>query len=111
MKITQPTLQKQEALAELTIYLRRIQIIRNLTDLDLLEVINSAGAGLLQQTLQDKALAMAAMPKANREDETAVIPRISTRRPDGKLSVVFPRTVGTETVDVAEYRDRMGDDD
>lgn len=101
--------------------------MHSLSDLDLLEVINSAGAFLLQQTLQDKALAMAApVTKINREAETAVIPRItdvsnpaeSNRRMGGKLRSRFAKTIGNDTVDVAEFRDsvaevqdRMGDGD
>jgi len=54
MKLTAKTQDKQAALAELMIFLRRIQIGRSLGDLDLLEVLNAAGADLLRQTLHDQ---------------------------------------------------------
>lgn len=63
MKLTEPNQDKQAALAELTIYLRRVQIVRGLSDLELLEVFNAVGAGLLRQTLHDQT-------------ETGIIPMI-----------------------------------
>lgn len=91
MRMTQET--QQAALAELTIFLRKIQITRNLSDLELLEVLNAAGADLLKQTLQD-------------QDVTTVIPKIPAALPP-KLRSRFKRPVGNDIVDLAEYVDSL----
>ena len=44
------------------------------------------------------------MPHVPREDETAVIPKIVVRE---KMQSKYPRPVGRDTNDVAEYRDAI----
>jgi len=94
MKMTQTNQHKQAALAELTIFLRKVQITRTLSDLDLLEVINSAGADLLSQTMQDQSA-------------TGIIPKIPAWPRDESNKVqVIPKVAGTATVDLAEAMDK-----
>lgn len=83
----------------MTIFLRKIQITRSLSDLDLLEVLNTAGADLLSQTMQDQS-------------ETGVISKAALQvmldtPPKPKMQSKYPRPVGNDVHDLAEHMDTL----
>jgi len=85
MTMTNPTVAKQKARAELSVLLNRLRVIHGLSELDAMEVFNAVGATFFKELLEDRAVGLATpVPQDQhprlKDDETGVIPAIRVDR-------------------------------
>lgn len=84
MTMTNKTAKKQQVRAELLVYLNRLRVIHDLSELDMLEVFNDVGATLLKEAIEPAAVGLATPIRQDqllnlKDDETGVIPATAFR--------------------------------
>lgn len=111
MTMTESNEAKQQARAELSVYLNRLRVIHGLDELDILEVFNAVGSSLLKSALEPAAVGLASPVRQDqllnlKDDETGVIPAIAVdrmgysqipRQPGEKMKSRHSRPVGNDT--------------
>jgi hypothetical protein len=95
----------------LQVFLNRLRVIHDLSELDALEVFNAVGASLLKEALEPAAVGTATVIPQDqhrrlKDDDTGIIPAIAVdrmgysqvpRKPGEKMKSRYPRTVGNDT--------------